>query len=240
MLTLFAHNAELLGTHTQSDQFEGIVERTREQLNKAARLHLRGRRTRDALTLEVQVENLTGHKFPTGHPYRRTWLHVWVEDATGKILFESGGAEMPESPPHYNVISRPEEVQIYQAIMADDKGRPTWSLLRAASFARDNRIPPKGLPGTGSGKKVQAAQGVENDPNFGTEGSGTDQVTYEIPLPAGTRPFVAQVELLYQSIPPAVASRLREAKGPAAREFVRLYSRADKQPVLVDAVKKRF
>ena len=39
------------------------------------------------------MENLTGHKFPTGHPYRRAWLHVRVIDREGTTLFESGAVD---------------------------------------------------------------------------------------------------------------------------------------------------
>ena len=38
----------------------------------------------------IRDRNLAGHKFPTGHPYRRAWLHVRVSDPAGRVLFESG------------------------------------------------------------------------------------------------------------------------------------------------------
>ena len=41
-------------------------------------------------TFDVNVRSMTGHKFPTGYPARRAWLHVVVRDGAGRVLFESG------------------------------------------------------------------------------------------------------------------------------------------------------
>ena len=42
------------------------------------------------LTFAIDVRNLTGHKFPTGYPSRRAWLHVVVTTERGQRVFESG------------------------------------------------------------------------------------------------------------------------------------------------------
>src|SRR5208337_3072619 len=40
------------------------------------------------LSFPVRVENLTGHKLPTAYPSRRAWLHVVLNSADGRVVFE--------------------------------------------------------------------------------------------------------------------------------------------------------
>ena len=44
------------------------------------------------LAFRVDVRNLTGHKFPTGYPSRRAWLHVTVRSGDA-LVFESGAVD---------------------------------------------------------------------------------------------------------------------------------------------------
>ena len=53
----------------------------------------RRRSTASTLAFDVDVRNLTGHKFPTGYPSRRTWLHVTVRDGQDASVFESGAID---------------------------------------------------------------------------------------------------------------------------------------------------
>jgi len=242
MLQLLADNEQRLDANANTSQFEPMIERTRDQLRRAARLHVSGQRRDGTVELRVEIENLAGHKFPTGHPYRRAWLHVRVTDERKRILFESGAVDKdgvirgaPEGyTEHHDIISRPEEVQIYQSVMADAQGKPTWSLLRGTTYFKDNRLPPKGFVPVGTvAAQVSVCGGAELDSNFNAQSSGCDEVTYRIALPPSKGTLSVEVELLYQSVPPEVVARLQKAKGPAAETFTKLYGRQNKQPELI-------
>jgi hypothetical protein len=242
MLKLLAANARRLDANADARHFEPMIERTRDQLRRAARLHVNGQREDNTLELRVEVENLAGHKFPTGHPYRRAWLHVHVTDARRRTLFESGAVEksgairgVPDGRAvHRDLITRQEEVQIYQAVMADALGKPTWSLLRGAAYLKDNRVPPRGFTVAGPhAAQVAVRGGAELDENFNAQASGRDQVTYRIVLPESKAKLLVEVELLYQSVPPEVVARLLNAKEPAAEAFAKLYRRQNNRPELV-------
>ena len=73
-----------------------------------------------------------------GTPSRRTWLHVTVRDRQGRAVFESGAvtnagliqgndndADATKYEPHYDQITRPDQVQIYESIMGDMNNVPT-------------------------------------------------------------------------------------------------------------------
>jgi hypothetical protein len=248
MLTLMAQNSDALAANADAEQFKAMIEKSREQLRRAAKLRLTGERERAALVLRVEVENLTGHKFPTGHPYRRAWLHVRVADRYGRVLFESGTVDAQGRivglkggyEPHRDVITSGSQAQIYQAIMGDAAGLPTWSLLRAATNLKDNRLPPKGFEAEGADAAQIAPRGVGKDANFHTQASGRDEVTYRIALGGKSVPLEVQVELLYQSVPPEAVARLLKSTEPAAQAFARLYATMNKQPERVQEARMKF
>ncbi len=242
MLTLLKNHASSLRPNAEPAQFERTIAQTRRQLEKAATVTVKGQREGGVLVLRVEVENLTGHKFPTGHPYRRAWLHVRVSDPSGRTLFESGATDkegrirglVGDHAAHHDVITQPGQVQIYEAVMGDAKDQVTRSLLRAATYLKDNRLPPHGFRAAGPDYDQVAIRGAAaQDSNFNAGGSGRDEVTYRIdPGPtAGAR--VVEVELLYQSVPPESVARLLQGRGPAAKEFSALYRTADKRPEIV-------
>jgi hypothetical protein len=103
-------------------------------------------RYRDELSVAalVFVQNRAGHKLPTAFPSRRAWLYVVVRDHNGRTVVESGAlhtdgsiqnndndADPRKFEPHYEEITQPGQVQIYESIMKDSGGHVTTGLLSA-------------------------------------------------------------------------------------------------------------
>jgi len=112
----------------------------------------------ESLNLALSIEQYVGHKFPTGFPSRRAWLHFTVIDGSGDVVFESGaygddgaiaGNSNDDNPgvyePHYEQIERSDQVQIYETILQDTEGNVTTVLLFGAGYAKDNRLLPSGF-----------------------------------------------------------------------------------------------
>ncbi len=135
---------EELGVTASSEQFETSIERAYDQLrNRTAAVTfddvtLLG----SQLTANLIIESQVAHKFPTGFPSRRAWLHLTVHDADGQLVFESGAlgpegsivgndndADPATYEPHYMTIDRSDQVQVYETIMGDTEGDPTTTLL---------------------------------------------------------------------------------------------------------------
>jgi hypothetical protein len=136
----------------------------------------------DSLTFNVRVTNTTGHRFPTGYPSRRAWLHVRVLDAGGVVRFEWGAptawgasstaratlleAQRDMVRPHLQAITRDDQVQVYETVMVDVEGAVTHLPLRAARYLKDNRILPRGWRATTPTPPSPPPPGVEGDADF--------------------------------------------------------------------------
>jgi hypothetical protein len=186
----------------------------------------------DTLAFDVDVRNLTGHKFPTGYPARRAWLHVLVTDARGLPVFESGavgdtgaieGNDSDARPdrfePHYDVVTRADQVQIYEPVLGDRFGAPTTGLLTATQYLKDNRLLPRGFDKRSADADVGVYGGARDDADF--VGSG-DRVRYEVSVPASGS-FTVAVDLLYQSIGFRWAHNLDRYDAAEPRRFVSYY-----------------
>lgn len=178
------------------------------------------------LQMDVRVENLTGHKFPTAYPSRRAWLHVVARDARGAVVFESGAVEASGAivgndndrdatkyEPHYRVISSADEVQVYESIMADSRDRVTTSLLAAAQYLKDNRLLPRGFQRTVVPAPT-ATIGVSDDNDFA---SGVDVVRYDVDVSRANGAVRVEVELLFQPIGYRWAKNLGTGTAEAAK-----------------------
>jgi hypothetical protein len=183
--------------------------------------------------LDVDVRNATGHKLPSGYPSRRAWLHVTLHDAGGRMVFESGavGADGRISgndndsdaglfEPHYEEITRADQVQIYESVMQDRTGKPTTGLLQAVDFAKDNRLLPRGFDKVTAAADVAVKGAAVTDADFS---GGGDRVRYRIPVAGAGGPYTATIELRYQPIGYRWAHNLSTYDAPEPKRFVGYY-----------------
>jgi hypothetical protein len=212
-----------------------------------------------ALNARVTVVSKVGHKFPSGVGFRRAFIEFSVLDVNNKVLWSSGRTnaagvliddkgkpitgEMlwnadcsaridPDArlhQPHYQTITRQDQAQIYQELVAEPpkgataeacvpgvkpQGPLTTSFLSICTKVKDNRILPAGFLkledriqisraiGADEAMAVESGpDGVGDDPDYKTGGS--DALTYRVPLAdiAG-KPAAVQATLYYQATPP--------------------------------------
>jgi hypothetical protein len=227
-----------LGVTALPSELEATAKATIRQLQEdtaqvsIARTELAG----GTLSVDVDVKNLTGHKFPTGYPARRTWLHLAVRDRQGRVVFESGAvtdagsiqgndndADPLKYEPHYDRITAADQVQIYEPILGDANNQPTTGLLFATHYLKDNRLLPDGFDKATADKDIGVYGGAAQDPNFTGDG---DRVGYSLAVPAGAGPFQVAVELLYQPIGFRWAHNLEKYDAPEPKRFVNYYNAA--------------
>jgi hypothetical protein len=245
MLRMLNANAETVGLTAEDTHMQAAIERVTEKLQtQSAELALGEISVEDGMfTVEVTVNSLVGHKFPSGFPSRRAWLHLTVTDETGAIVFESGAVEANGMivgndndvdhtlfEPHYVQISSPDQVQIYEAIMTDTQGQVTTSVLLGAAYAKDNRLLPDGFHLEGVDPDIAPYGAVNEDADFT---AGGDIVTYQIDINQASGTLTAHVELLYQSVGYRWAENLRNYSTMETEQFFTMYDAFDNVPVVV-------
>ncbi len=248
MLSILRDFGEEIGVTATKAQFDSTIKATRQQLQeRTIKLNATVGLQDSVLTIDVELVNLSGHKFPSGYPARRAWLHVLVKTSDGRTVFESGAYDANgkiigegDFTPHFDRITSPEQVQIYEAVMQDVNGDITHTLLRAASYKKDNRIPPPGFTSQFPDYQSVAIVGdATTDPDFnrkdGAEGAGSDIVHYEIDISGISGKLDITVELLYQSIKPQFIADLFNYNTPAVNRFRNYYQQADKTPEKVQS-----
>ena len=206
---------------------------------QSARLSIRNlQTTASGLSMEVLVENLTGHKFPTAYPSRRAWLHVVVRDNSGRVIFESGAlngdgsivgnhndADPLQFEPYYHEIDNPQQVQIFEPILRDAQGKVTTGLLSAVGYLKDSRILPSGFDKNTAEPDISVVGEAASDPDFNDKGALT---RYEIKTGDAAGPFHVEAELWYQPIGFRWAHNLAPYKAMEPERFVGYYEGAAK------------
>jgi hypothetical protein len=185
------------------------------------------------LRFEVQVRNLAGHKLPTAYPSRRVWLHVTVRNAGRGVIFESGavnptgaieGNDNDRDPlrfePHHREVRRPDEVQIYEAIIEDAAGVVTTGLLRGVRFVKDNRLLPRGFDKTVAEPDVAVRGAALQDDSFE---AGGDRTRYSVGVAGTAGPYEIDAVVRFQPIAYRWADNLRRYDAAEVHRFVAYY-----------------
>jgi hypothetical protein len=186
-------------------------------------------RSNDGLVFDVDIRNLAGHKFPTGYPSRRTWLHVTVRDGNDVPVFESGACDDAGAiqgndsdvdsrrfEPHYVQVTSTDQVQIYEPILGGPDGVPTTGLLTATQYLKDNRLLPRGFDKATADAEIGVYGIAARDTDFSR---GGDRVRYVVDVGASDQ-YKVEVELRYQSIGYRWAHNLEGYDAPEPNRFV--------------------
>lgn len=188
----------------RAEAFAYTIAKAREMLQSSAELELTfgdGRTNENGVPLLsvgkknelwVRVENLGGHKLPTGYPEgRRSWLEVKVEDAAGNIIYHSGAYDLATA----TRIDDP-DIRTYEVRLASG-GVEGFHFVLTDQILQDNRIPPRGFRPTPETQPIGRDYPVLDDGSL----AHWDDALYDVAipdLPPGTAGTVT-VTLWYQT-----------------------------------------
>ena len=196
----------------RADEFDATIAWAEDMLqNRSATVEvedLGGSRTGGALTADIRVTNLTGHKLPTGYPEgRRMWLTVTARDGNSDVIFESGAYDAATG-----VLTEDAQAKIYrvepgiwnlngtgECDIEDTEGNHLFHFVLNNCIVIDNRIPPLGFTG---GTDLETRPVGYSYPET-SPGSGIlvnyDVTRYDIPVPVDAPdPITVEATLRFQ------------------------------------------
>ncbi|WP_049794576.1 dockerin type I domain-containing protein [Methylomonas methanica] len=245
MLDILNSNKAQLGA--LSNNFPETIAKTDAMLKSAATLELVAQgSTANALDFTLKVNSTTGHKLPTAYPSRRAILHIAVLNGQNQAVWESGkvnadgsveGVDADDNgntfEPHYEQITAEDQVQVYEAIMGNNEGEVTYTLLRGKEYLKDNRILPPGFDKTAVPADVRVVGAALSDSNFV---GGSDQIAYLIGgLPAGN--YTVKAELVYQTLSRAFAEDLfSDTTTPEVVDFKTMFDASTQKSTVIASV----
>jgi len=247
LLKMLRDHSEELEVSASAETLEAAIARSEAHVQQATAIVelTDSARAENILALTVEVSNLTGHKFPTGFPSRRAWLHLTVANNAGEIVFESGawdaegriaGADADTDAaafePHAMIASLPDQVPIYESIMQNTEEEVTYTLLRAASYVKDNRLLPAGFDKETASDDIAVVGAALTDTDFL---AGSDVVGYVLSVPADKGPFTISVELLYQAVSYRFLQDMLADADVMTDTFPPMFEAADNTPTVVDS-----
>ena len=249
MLNLLKNNSSDLDINASDAQFDEVIEKTNYMLQSNSlllQIDMQGIENDTAL-FEVQLENLVGHKLPSGYPSRKVMVEFSAYTPSGDTLFHSGGFDQngringeldDEYEAHYTDIYQEDQVQIYEYVMGNEQGDLTTILTRAYSPLKDNRIPPAGFTtGHISYDTVQIVGNAALDPDFNIEneeeGSAKDKLYYHIPVQGNASELIVNVKVHYISVPRKWLDQLFENDATEINDFETMYNEMDIESVIM-------
>ncbi len=248
MLKMLKQYVDSLDISAEPEDFDSTIARTNRLLrHESLDMELvQDSRDNDSIRYSLKLINKAGHKFPSGYPSRRIFVEFVLRDPTGDTLFQSGvlgsnyevNGQDPSYEPHYDLITRPDQAQIYEFIMGDVNGDVTTTLERAATHLKDNRLPPLGFVSTHPNwDTVEVAGGALADADFNkngaSEGTGADIVHYHIPLNGYAGAVQVSARVWYQTVRPGWLDETFSHSSPDIDRFQRWFNAADQSVQLV-------
>ncbi len=203
------------------------------------------------LNTTVRLQNLVGHRFPSGVGFRRAFIEFAVISAKGDTLWASGrsngvgvitdqnGKPLPSEflernkqgvqqyEPHYQIITRQDQVQIYQELTKNPEGDFTTSFVAIAEVVKDNRLLPQGWTKAGPPgfdpdfAEATMPHGQALKDELYMSGQGQDKIIYQVEIAeSAVKGGRVVATLYYQSIPPFyLQQRFETAEGPNAKRL---------------------
>lgn len=169
-----------------------VVEAKRLLQEESALVEARGLiETSDGAGLRVRVENLTGHKLPTGYSEgRRMFLSSVARFEDGTCGPRTGVLD----PRTCEMAPGEEPVKIWEILLGNPGSGASFHFAMVDSVLYDSRIPPAGFVPDADTASVGAAFEVLAD---GTQANWDDVV---VPLGDGSRwPVIVDVRLMFQA-----------------------------------------
>ena len=111
-------------------------------------------------------------------------------------------------------------MQIYEAILADVKGNVTTGLLSALTYAKDNRLLPRGFEKGAVPEEIAVHGDAAADPRFSGQGH---TLRYSMDVGGSRGPYDVSVELWYQPIGYRWARNLGPFESTETAAFTRFY-----------------
>ncbi len=245
MVRLHQNYVDELELTCSAAHLEGTLQRTLAQLqNRTLALSIEeAALSGDTLSVRLKLDSMVGHKFPTGIPLRRAWIHLVVVDGKGDVAFESGqpgpdgsiiGCDADSDAtlyePHFDLITSPDQVQIYESIMVDSEAKVTYTLLRGQTYVKDNRLLPAGFDKVTAGKDFAVAGAAASDPNFDR---GSDQVSYRVNVKGHSGPFTVKAQVLFQSLSYRSTLDLARDDTEAVKTYIVQHNNTDQTPDVI-------